>query len=70
MIIYKPEYDTKELKSALRRLEKAIKDINSMGLVPFCGGGVNIHKKTDAYNFSNENVVAALDDVFAEGGDY
>lgn len=70
MFIYKDEYDTKELRNALRRLEKAIKDINDMGFVPFCGGTVNIHRKEDIYNFSNENVVASLDNVFAEGGDY
>ena len=70
MYVYKDEYDTKEFRKALRRLEKAIKEINSMGFVLFCGGGVNIHRKEDVYNFSNENVVAALDGVFAEGGDY
>ena len=33
MIIYKDEYNTKELRSALRRMERAIKDINKMGMV-------------------------------------
>lgn len=70
MFVYKDEYNTKEFRNALRRLEKAIKDINDMGFVPFCGGGINIHCKEDAYNFSNENIIATLDGVFAEGGDY
>lgn len=73
MIIHKDEYDTKELRSALRRMERAIKDINKMGLIPFCGmstNGVNIHKIDDIYNFSNNNVIASLDDVRVEGGDY
>jgi hypothetical protein len=70
MYVYKDEYNTKEFRNVLRRLEKAIKEINSMGFVPFCGGGVNIHRKEDAYNFSNENIVATLDGVFAEGEDY
>lgn len=73
MIIYKDEYDTKELRSALRRMERAIKDINKMGLVPFCGmsnDGVNIHKIDDLYELSNNNVIASLDGVWAEGGDY
>lgn len=70
MFVYKDEYNTKEFRNVLRRLENAIKDINDMGFVPFCGGSVNIHKKEDAYNFSNENIIASLDGVFAEGGDY
>lgn len=70
MYVYKDQYNTKEFRNALRRLEKAIKDINDMGFVPFCGGNVNIHRKEDGCHFSNENIVAVLDGVFAEGGDY
>ena len=35
MFVYKDEYNTKEFRNALRRLENAIKDINDMGFVFF-----------------------------------
>lgn len=75
MLIYKDEYDTKELRNALRTLERAIRRVNDLGFVPYCGGSssmVNIHSRDDwTYrDFTNENMVASLDDVLAEGGDY
>lgn len=76
MLIHDDKYNTKEVVKALTSLEKAIQKVNDLGLVPFCGGcwaGVSIHTKADwnSYEgFTNQNIVATLDNVLAEGGDY
>lgn len=76
MLIHREEYQTKELISALKKLEKAIQKVNKLGFVPFCGGGsagVSIHTIEDwnsVEGFTNQNIVATLDNVLTEGGDY
>lgn len=55
MLIHDDKYNTKEVVKALTSLEKAI------------------HTKADwnSYEgFTNQNIVATLDNVLAEGGDY
>lgn len=74
MLIHREYFDTKEIRSACRRLEKAIKDLNNLRLFPFCGqsaGTVCIHSLDERKDgLTNGNCIATLDGVFADGGDY
>lgn len=66
--IFRDEYDTKELRSILKRLEKATLDLNALGLETYNSGSISIHVKAES-PYTNDNIVGYIKGS-AEGGDY